>query len=133
MKKFTIQILVMAALLVAGGCFSYYYIMHGGKRDVATEATDFVVSSLDITAEFATNIDVSNKKYLEKALEVTGVITSVSNNEVIINNTIVCNFKEPIKIDLSGKDVIVKGRVVGYDDLLGELKLDQCTLIKNKM
>jgi hypothetical protein len=133
MKKFTIRILVIAALLITGGCFSYYYIMHGGKRDVATEATDFVVSSEDIIAEFTTNIDVSNKKYLEKAVEITGRVTSVHSNEVIINSTTVCNFKVPIKINLSGKNVVVKGRIVGYDDLLGELKLDQCTLIKNKM
>jgi hypothetical protein len=31
---------------------------------------------------------------------------------------------------VKGQPVIIKGRVVGYDDLLGELKLDQCSINK---
>jgi adenylate kinase len=30
----------------------------------------------------------------------------------------------------AGKTVTIQGRVVGYDDLMGELKLDQCAIIK---
>jgi hypothetical protein len=107
--------------------------MHGGERDLATEAVDYAVSSHDINAEFTTNIDASNKKYLEKAVEITGAITSINANEVIIDTSIICNLKQPRQQFTIGQKVVVKGRIVGYDDLLGDLKLDQCTIIKNIM
>lgn len=104
--------------------------MHGGERDLASEAVDYAVSSQDISAEFTNNIDASNKKYLEKAVEITGRITSINAKEVIINTSIICNLKLPGQKYTIGKIVVVKGRIVGYDDLLGDLKLDQCTIIK---
>lgn len=127
------RILLAVALITSATYFGYNYIMHGGERDLATEASDFIVSSQDITTEFTNNIDASNKKYLEKAVEITGTITSINATEVIISNTIICNLKQPEKKYKTGKTVIIKGRIVGYDDLLGDLKLDQCTIIKNIM
>lgn len=55
-----------------------------------------------------------------------GIVTSVKNHELIVDNTVICNLKNidnSIKVD---QNIIIKGRVVGYDDLMGELKLDQC-------
>ena len=33
--------------------------------------------------------------------------------------------------ELLNNDVTIKGRCIGYDDLLEELKMDQCIIIKN--
>jgi predicted negative regulator of RcsB-dependent stress response len=133
MKKITKRILIVAVFLATATYFGYNYIMHGGERDLATEAVDYAVSSQDISAEFTTNIDASNKKYLEKAVEITGTITSINAKEVIINTSIICNLKQSMQQYTIGQKVVVKGRIVGYDDLLGDLKLDQCTIIKNIM
>ena len=29
---------------------------------------------------------------------------------------------------IAGKNVSVKGRVIGFDDLMGEIKLDECVI-----
>ncbi|WP_035673582.1 hypothetical protein [Flavobacterium sp. 83] len=131
MSKKVKIIFVSLIVIVAVGIFGYNYVMHGGERNLTTEKTDFTVTAANITAEFTNDIEVSNKKYLEKAVAITGTITSVKAMEVIIDNTIVCNLK---KLDSSlkkGQTVTVKGRFVGYDDLMGELKLDQCFVIIN--
>jgi len=122
-----LKIIVLSILVIGLTGFTVYnYVMYGGARNLSTEETAFVVSSKNISAEFSENIGASNKKYLEKAVAIKGTITAVNDTEVIIDNSIICNFK---KIDSSIKKdqiVIIKGRVVGYDDLMGELKLDQC-------
>jgi hypothetical protein len=74
---------------------------------------------------------MSNKKYLEKAIAITGLVTAVNDTVVTLDNTIICNLKSPDSSIKKDQAVTVKGRVVGFDDLMGELKLDQCFIIKN--
>lgn len=126
MKK-TKKIILIALLATSViGVSSYYYVMYGGARNLSSEETAYTVSSKSITNEFATNIDMSNKKYLEKAIAIKGTITKITGNEVIIDNTIICNLKELDSSIAKNQVTTIKGRVVGYDDLMGELKLDQC-------
>jgi 3D (Asp-Asp-Asp) domain-containing protein len=124
-KKFKIIVLsiVVTGLTIFTG---YNYVMNGGARNLSTEETAFTVSSKSITKEFATNIDVSNKKYLEKAIAIKGTITQINGSQVIIDDSIICNLKDIDASILKNQVVTLKGRVVGYDDLMGELKLDQC-------
>ena len=105
--------------------------MHGGARDLTQEDTAFTVTSDRITEEFKSNTEVSNKKYLEKAVAITGKITAVNDNEIILNNTIVCNLKNKNKNLKNVENVTIKGRIVGYDDLMGDIKLDNCFVVIN--
>ena len=124
----TTKKIILIAILAIGltGASSYYYVMHGGERNLSTEDTAYTVTSKNIVNEFATNVDVSNKKYLEKAIAIKGTITKITGKEVIIDNTIVCNLKELDATIQKNQVITLKGRVVGYDDLMGEIKLDQC-------
>lgn len=130
-KKIKITLAIIILIVIA--FFSArYYAYHGGKRDIQAEETAFTVTAAAITQEFTSNVDASNKKYLEKPVAVSGIVTSVNNTEVIIDNTVNCNF---LKADTSikkGQNITVKGRVIGFDDLLGEVKIDQCNISTNK-
>lgn len=124
-KKFKIFIFSITLVGILG--FTVYnYVLYGGARNLATEETVFTVSSKSIADEFASNIEMSNKKYLEKAIAIKGTITKITGTEVIIDNSIICNLKELDPSITKNQVIIMKGRVVGYDDLMGELKLDQC-------
>ena len=105
-----------------------YYLYNGGKRNIQSEETAFTVSSKAITNEFISNLDASNKKYLEKPVAISGTVTSVNGKEVIVDDIVNCNFSTLDSSIKKDQKVVVKGRVIGYDDLLGELKLDQCNL-----
>jgi len=129
-KKIKIILLILVAIALIGA-ISYNYVMHGGERNLTTEKTNFTVTSAAITSEFTTNIETANKKYLEKAVAIKGKITSSNGNEIILDETVICGFKNPDSSIKKGQEITVKGRVVGYDDLMGELKLDQCFVIKN--
>ena len=125
-KKLKVFLIVIAILLV-GGYFAFDYVLHGGARDVQSEDTAYSVKTNDIVAEFTTNLDVANKKYLEKPVAISGIVTSINKNEVILDNAVNCNLSKEDASIIKNQSIVVKGRVVGYDDLLGELKLDQCT------
>lgn len=126
MKKKIIIIALSILVIGVTGFIVYNYVLYGGARNLTTEETAFSVSSKSIINEFASNIELSNKKYLEKAIAIKGTVTKVTGKEVIIDNFIVCNLKDFDATIQKNKVIIIKGRVVGYDDLMGELKLDQC-------
>lgn len=128
-KSTLITLLIFAIGLIV--FLSYNYVMHGGGRNLETEKTNFTVTSAAITTEFTADIEAANKKYLENAVAITGKITAANGKEVILDGTIICSFKNQDASIKQGQLVTVKGRIIGYDDLMGELKLDQCFIIKN--
>ena len=123
-----IGILLVVILLVA---ISINYVFHGGARDLASEKVAFTVSSKDIILEFASNVTSATKKYSDKAISISGKVTAVSDSIITIDQTIICNFKSPDSNIKKEQSISVKGRLVGFDDLMGELKLDQCSINKN--
>jgi flagellar basal body-associated protein FliL len=127
LKIFLISLIVIAIL----GVVAYNYIMHGGARNIADEKTEICVDCKAISTEFTSNSDAANKKYLEKAIEVSGIVTAVNDTVVTLNNNVICTFKTADATLKNNQKATIKGRVVGYDDLMGELKLDNCFVIKN--
>jgi hypothetical protein len=128
MKK--LIILVIACII--GGYFVYKYIMTSGERNLETENSAFVVSSSTIYEEFVKNTELANSKYLNKAIEISGKVTAVENSLVTLNGKISCLLQTNEKVDLN-TSIVIKGRVTGYDDLLEELKLDQCIIINDSI
>lgn len=125
--KIFLSVLIFLGLI---GYVGYNYVMFGGARNLEEEQAEFTVSSTKLISEFNNNTDASNKKYLEKAIAVTGKVTSVQKNEIIMDNSVFCILKEPSEVIKENTTITVKGRVVGFDDLMGEVKLDQCFIIK---
>ncbi len=122
-------ILVFITLSVVLGYFSFNYIMYGGARDIQKEESAYKVSSKAIIEEFFKNTNVATKKYIDKSIEINGVITSVNDSLVSVDESVLCKMKEINKSAvIVGKNVSVKGRVIGFDDLMGEIKLDECVL-----
>lgn len=118
------KIIGASVLLIAiVGLSSVYYVFNGGARDLASEETAFSVTSQSILAEFALN--PQNKKYLDKAVVISGTVTAISPTEVTLDGSIICGLSAADSTIQKDQKIIVKGRVVGFDDLMGELKLDQ--------
>ena len=130
MKKKSLLVIVFIIVIILVGVAGYNYVMHGGARDLSSEEASFTISSKEMCNEFSTDIDASNKKYLEKAVAITGKITNINGSEIIVDKSIICNLSTLDPTIKKDQEVIVKGRVVGYDDLMQEVKLDQCLVIK---
>ncbi|WP_310558345.1 OB-fold protein [Flavobacterium sp.] len=121
------MIVLIVVLIV--GFLSYNYVMTGGARDLEKEKSEFTVSAVDVFGEFSANSEKANAKYINKAVEISGKVTSVTDNVIMLDEKVSCQLLVSEKVALNSK-VKIKGRVTGYDDLLEELKLDQCLIVK---
>lgn len=128
MKKSKIFITVL--FIVIAGYLIYCYI-YKGHRDIASEKGSFLVTALSLHNEFKDDETKANAKYLDKTISVYGKISNidVSESTIIIDKKIFAAFKDKLPSDLKQlSNVKVKGRFIGYDDLLEEFKMDQCVL-----
>jgi hypothetical protein len=128
-KKIKI-VLIVIVLAVAGFFGARYYAYHGGKRDIQSEKAAFTLTSTEILKDYTTNQEAASKKYLNKPVKVSGVVTEAKDSIVTLDSNISCKFTAINKEVKVGQKATIKGRIVGFDDLFGELKLDQCNLAK---
>ena len=109
--------------------FSYQYI-YQEHRNIETEKAQYATTPQTLSEEFKQDALKSEKKHLNKTIEVLGRVTEVNNNYLVLSDIIFCQFNDnvsqSIKINLPIK---VKGRCIGYDDLLEQVKLDQSLII----
>jgi anionic cell wall polymer biosynthesis LytR-Cps2A-Psr (LCP) family protein len=126
MKKGRIVLVVLVlAGVVAAGMYGY---MYKDARKISEEAPAFSLSAEKLLAQYSSNPQKSDSLFLNKTLEINGVITQVTDSVATIDSLVFCGFDhKPDKNSLS-KKVTIKGRCIGYDELFNEVKLDQCTI-----
>ena len=127
MKKIILIVVLLIAVIGTG----LYFYMYQDHRDIATEDASFSLTVKDLQTEFGANDSLANKKYLDRTIEVYGKISSldVASNAVVIDEKLSAIFKAKISKELAvGASIKIKGRFIGYDDLLEEFKVDQVTV-----
>ena len=125
MRKWLV-ILIIVIIGVIG--YNYVYQNH---RDVSSEVPEFELSVDAIHNEFINNPKSTETRYLNKTIVLSGMVTESSNDDFSLNSKAFCQLSESLKTPLSeNSSITVKGRLIGYDELLEQVKLDQCTLIE---
>ncbi len=120
-------IILISSIILVVIAYSYVFKSH---RDIETEKPEFNLQAEALANQFKDNAVQSETKYLNKTLEISGNITEIKETYLVLNQHIFCQFSTPIpKIHDSITVINIKGRCIGYDDLLEEIKLDQCTII----
>jgi hypothetical protein len=124
MRKYWILIAIVIMAIVS---YNYLYKEH---RNIESEKANYSLTAQQIDLEFRNDLKNSENKYLNKTIEISGVVSEINETEITINDRIFCQFSEKItqqEIKLNSK-ISIKGRFIGYDDLLEQIKLDQCTI-----
>jgi|688.fasta_scaffold610906_2 hypothetical protein len=129
MKKI---VLFIAFLLIGLLTFAYFYLYQDHK-DVAATSADFAIRVADLQREFMENDSLATLKYQDKVVELSGTITAVEvvSNSIVIDEKVFAAFEVavPSETKIQSK-VTIKGRFLGYDDLLEEFKIDQVSLVE---
>ena len=129
MKK---KYIIITSIILLITFFGYKYIYHE-KRNIETEKPNFSVKVIDLENDLKSGDAIFNKKYLDKTIEVTGVISEIeiNNNAILVDDKIFAILSSKLNADLKVKDnIIIKARFIGYDDLLEKFRFDQATIIK---
>ena len=119
-------VVVLGFVILAIVSYNYIYQDH---RNIQNESPEFILTSNSISLEFSNNFSKAEKKYLNKTIEIEGVITELDSNTLTLNNKVFCQFTKSQNINIKNNTSInIKGRFIGYDDLLEQIKLDQCII-----
>ena len=124
-RKISITILLLLVII----SFSVYKYIYPDHRNIEQEEVAFVIDSNSISEEFLKNPSISEQKYLDKTIELTGVTTEITLHTITLNDKVFCQFAEQLNSISTDEYLKIKGRVIGYDDLLEQVKLDQCHII----
>lgn len=129
MKK---KILIFAALAAITAFFAYHYA-YKSQRDISSETAIFELSVKDIQTAFSTNDSLANKKYLDKTITIYGKITNLDSktNSIVLDDKVYVTFLPANQANLAlNQEVKIKGRFIGFDDLIEEFRIDQGTVVK---
>lgn len=127
MKKLALGLLLLA-IIASVGVYFYLYQEH---RDISSENSVFILTVSELSQQYTTDVAASNKKYLDQTIEVNGTITSIDavNHSIVLDEKLSAVFNDSILPKFSMQSTIkIKGRFIGFDDLLEELKMDQVSL-----
>jgi hypothetical protein len=128
-KKLILAMVVVGAIV---GAWAVWYVFYKPHRDVGSEAAAFSMKATELTTAFASDTAAS-AKYIDKAIMLEGVITTVDTNRIAFGN-VICNLAEGARKEAAslqaGQTVKVQGRLTTYNDLMEEILLDQCVIKK---
>jgi hypothetical protein len=127
----TKKILLAIALFLLIGISVYLYT-YKGHRNIESETADYVVTVSGLEKEFTSNDSLAYLKYQDKTIELTAQVTTIDNssNGIVLGGKIFATFKNRLPKDVtSGKMLKIKGRFLGYDELLQEFKIDQSSIV----
>ncbi len=130
-KKTVIPISIV--LVVA---FSIYYYINRDHRNIDTENAAYSLEIAVLQQEFAFNDSLALNKYQDQTIELIAQVTTVDteNKGVVLDKIVFATFNDSLPKDiLLGKVYKVKGRFLGYDELLDEFKMDQSSIVKEKI
>lgn len=124
MKKWILLVLLAVISILA------YNFIYQNHRDINKEKAEYNITSVEILNKFSIDPVNSETKYLNKTIQVIGKISDQSENTITLDQIVFCQFTANINIQLKDNSQIkIKGRFIGYDDLLEQIKLDQCNII----
>lgn len=126
------KIILGVLFVILAISFAAYKIIYKEHRDIAMEKAEFTLSADALQKEFTANDSLANVKYADKTILVSGKATAfdAASNTLTVDEVLSATLKDKTVPVAAQTPVTIKGRFVGYDDLLGELKMDQVTLIK---
>ncbi len=124
-KKYII--VTATSMLIGLLGWGYLYIFHGTHRNIAKEVATAEFQAPELLFIFQQG---TAESYVDQVVLVTGNVSSIDKKTVVLNGMIQIDLLQETDISIQNKQSIkVKGRCVGYDDLLEVVKIDQGTQI----
>jgi hypothetical protein len=149
MKTYVKIAIFVVAFIALSAILAALYMYNLKHTDMAKARPDFVITATALQKEFEVNETAASAKYINKVIEVTGAIASVTQageNNLNISlktgndiSSVICTFPaigDPSKIK-TGDNILLRGECSGFTQLFpGEPPLDvllnNCAVIVDK-
>ncbi len=95
MRKWIVILIIIIIAAIIG--YNYIYQDH---RSIENESAEFVISSAEIANLFSENAVSSEQKFLNKTIEVSGLISELNTNDITIEDKVFCQFSDDLKLSI---------------------------------
>lgn len=121
------KVWLLIGLLGVIGIYVVYKIVYKPHKTI--EERELVFSGT--TEEFSKQVKSNISNWQNKVVELTGEISSKDELGFTLNENTYCQLSTTSALSNVNENnqIKIKGRVIGYDDLLDEIKLDQCIIL----
>ena len=133
-KKWKILLIVSLLVIVAGAAVAFY-MWNKPQRNVENEK-GIALTASQLVKEFQENEQQANAKYLDKAIEVRGVVAETGQNQEGITTVtlssddaftgVFCTLKENTEV-AAGSNITIRGICSG---MLSDVRLSEAIIVK---
>ena len=134
-KKIIISLLVLIALGITGVWYFVFYSPVHNRRNVENEK-GITINATELVKEFVSNEDSANKKYVNKTIQISGIVNNtvtdsegttifIETNDSV--NTISVRLIKNNTTTTKGSTITVKGILTGF--ILNEVQLNEAIII----
>ncbi len=144
MKKRLKIFLIIAIIGLVTGLSTVYYVFNKPHRDVENEKAAYSLKAAALFSEFNNNETVSNERFGDQVLQITGDIAEISVDGYQVSITLSDEMEgvncalDSLTIDknktfinslIIGDKITLKGKCDGFDMIMGVV-LTRCFIIK---
>jgi hypothetical protein len=139
MKTSVIIALSFVSLLILGGIFAGIYLFTKRAPDLQKVMPVYVITASGLQKEFEDNESDATEKYVNKIIEVSGMIEKVNSGEGDVLSlslmtgsdlsSVICTFSsqtDPAKI-ATGNEITIRGECSGF---LMDVLLNNCVIVE---
>ncbi len=118
--------MVVGVVLVTIVGFSTYGYLFSAPTKPANANPEFIGQA----QEFSYLVTDDLAFWVNKVVELTGEVSEITDDGILINGTIYGQFDDQtiLKTITKNQRLTIKGKMVGFDELLMEIKLSQCII-----
>lgn len=122
MKKFALPLLIVGILALA----AYWYVFHKPHRDLIHEEAAFSLSANILMSDFQKDRAMADSLYIDQIISLKGVVKELQEAALILEPGIYGSLDstETMPALKVGDSVQIRGRVLSFDELFEEVKLD---------
>ena len=134
-KDLLIKLSILLVLIIMT---TVYFVYNKPHRNILAEEAKFSLALTQMNGEFLADEESAYKKYFNQVVEISATASSINKKEngrydvVLSSNGVIANGELISAGDqfeaLINKEVVLKGLFIGYDNLLEEIKLSECSI-----
>jgi hypothetical protein len=130
-KRILARVLILIGVSIAVGVGVTLYLWNKPHRDIQAEEVSVAITAQALLDAYTADQEAANTKFLDQVVEVKGVINEVDENHITLDPGIYCTMEEGFNGAgfTAGQRIAIKGRVVSFDELFGEVRVDKAAVV----
>ena len=126
LKKNKVVFIASVMMVLVVGVVNVYKYISMSPKDVVEITPEYVGDATEFNFLVTDNLSY----WTGKVVQITGKVTELTEYGIVMNGTIFCQFEngDDLQSIVENQQINIKGKLVGFDEILMEIKLNQCIL-----